>query len=113
MDLPNTLETITLNEQTNYRLIEISKIKDYFEAEIKYQQLLTNRLSKCITCFNYADKILTVFLTVFSGTNIFAHVKTKKKIIRIDYFCFFFIVLLRLWCNKKVTARNKNKEKNK
>ena len=65
MDLPNTLETITLNEQTNYRLIEISKIKDYFEAEIKYQQLLTNRLSKCITY------------------------------------------------NKKVTARNKNKEKNK
>ena len=81
MDLPNNLETITLNEQTNYILIEISKIKDYFEAEIKYQQLLTNRLSKCITCFNYADKILTFFLTVFSGTNIFARVKTKKRLL--------------------------------
>ena len=29
--------------------------------------------------FDYTDKILTVFLTVFSGTNIFAHVKTKNK----------------------------------
>ena len=27
--LPNDLKTITLNEQTNYRLIEIGKIKDY------------------------------------------------------------------------------------
>ena len=29
-NLPTNLETITLNEQTNYRLIEIGKIKDYF-----------------------------------------------------------------------------------
>ena len=58
--------------------MEISKFKDYFDQEIKYQQLLTNRLSKYITCFDYTDKILTVFLTVFSGTNIFPHVKTKK-----------------------------------
>ena len=28
------LETILLNEQTNYRLIEIGKIKDYFDQEI-------------------------------------------------------------------------------
>ena len=35
IDLPTNLEMITLNEQTNYRLIEISKIKDYFGSEIK------------------------------------------------------------------------------
>ena len=29
--------------------------------------------------FDYTDKILTVFLTVFSGTNIFAHAKVKKN----------------------------------
>ena len=28
--LPTNLETTTLNEQTNYRLMEIGKIKDYF-----------------------------------------------------------------------------------
>ena len=35
MDLPKNLETIILNEQTNYRLMEIGKIKDYLEQEIK------------------------------------------------------------------------------
>ena len=44
MDLPtnlecNSLETIRLNEQTDYRLIEIDKIKDYFNQEIQYQLL--------------------------------------------------------------------------
>ena len=77
--LPNNLETITLNEQTNYRLIETGKIKDYFDQEIKAQQILVKTLSKYITCFDYTDKVLTVFLTAFSGTNIFAHVKAKKK----------------------------------
>ena len=28
---PKTLETISANEQTNHRLIEIGKIKDYFD----------------------------------------------------------------------------------
>ena len=44
MDLPTNLETITLNEQTNYRLMEVGKIKDYFDQEIKHQQLLTSKL---------------------------------------------------------------------
>ena len=72
-----------LNEQTNYRLrlIEIGKIKDYLEQEIKYQQLLTSKLSKYLTGFDYADKILTIFITVSSGTNIFAHVKVEKQLL--------------------------------
>ena len=37
-NLPNDLETIKLNEQTNYRLMEIGKIKDYFNQELQYQQ---------------------------------------------------------------------------
>ena len=77
----NFLETISLNEQINYRLMEIGKIKDYLEQEIKYQKLLTSKLSKYLTGFDYADKILTVLLTVFSGTNIFAHVKGEKQLL--------------------------------
>ena len=42
MDLTQTnLETITLNKQTNYGLMEINRIKDYFNQEIKYQQYIT------------------------------------------------------------------------
>ena len=62
------LETISLNQQTNYRLMETGEIKDYFDQEIKYQQLLTSKLSKYLSGFDYVGKILTVFLTVFSGT---------------------------------------------
>ena len=61
LNLPTNLETFTLNEQTNYRLNEINKIKDYFKCEIKDQELLTKHLSKYITCFDYTDKILPVF----------------------------------------------------
>ena len=33
---PTNLEITSLNEQTNYRLMEIGKIKDYIDQEIKY-----------------------------------------------------------------------------
>ena len=38
LKIPTNLETISLNEQTNYRLIEISRIKNYFESEIREQR---------------------------------------------------------------------------
>ena len=38
LKIPRNLETISLNEQTNYRLHEIGKIKDYFESEIKIKK---------------------------------------------------------------------------
>ena len=80
LKIPTNLETISLTEQTNYRLMKI-KIKNYFDQEIKYQQSLASKLSKYLTGFDYAHKILTVFLTVFSGTNIFAHVKGEKQLL--------------------------------
>ena len=61
--------------------MEIGNIKNYFGQAIKYEQVLTNKLSKYITCLDYTGKILTVFLTVFSGTNIFAHVKGRKQLL--------------------------------
>ena len=79
--IPTNLETYSLNKQTNYRLIEIGKIEDYFGQEVKDQELLIKKLSKYIMGFDYTDKILTVVLTVFSGTNISAHVKTKKGLL--------------------------------
>ena len=76
-----SLEIIKLEDQSNYRLSEISKIKNYFKEEIQCQQSLTIKLSKYLTIFDHLNKILTVLLTVFSGTNIFAQVKGKKKLL--------------------------------
>ena len=64
-------ETIKMNtkyspeDQSNYRLNEISKIKDYFNEEIKYQQSLTNKLSKYLTFFDILSKSLTVYNSLF------------------------------------------------
>ena len=66
-----------LEDQSNYRLNEISNIKDYFNEEIQYQ-FLTNKLSKYLTVFDYSNKILTVVLTVFSRTNVFSNVNNKQ-----------------------------------
>ena len=71
-------ETINLEDLSNYTLNEISKIKDYFNEEMQYPQSLTNKLSKYLTIFDYSNKILSVVLTVFSGTNIFSNAKNKQ-----------------------------------
>ena len=62
LNLPTNLETISLNEQTNYSLNEINNIKDYFGCEIKEQEVLIKKLSKFITGFDYTDKILSRYL---------------------------------------------------
>ena len=105
--IPTNLETITLNEQTNYRLIEIGKIKDYFNQKIKYQQNLTSKLSKYLTCFDYTDNILTIFLTAFSGTNIFAHVKGKKQVLGLITSVFSLISCLSSEIIKKLQQETK------
>ena len=108
MDLtPTNLETITLNEQTNYRLIEISKIKDYLEQEIQYQQLLTSKLSTYITFFDYTDKILTVF----SSTNIFSHVKGKKGLLELITSVFSLLFCLSSGVVKNIQQETKIRKK--
>ena len=51
LKIPTNLETTSLNEQRNYRLMEIDKIKDYVAQEIQYKQYLTSKVSKYLTVF--------------------------------------------------------------
>ena len=110
-----SLETIKLEDQTNYRLIEIGKNKDYFNSEIQYQQSLTNKLGKYLTILDYINKILTVFLTVFSGTNIFTHVKTNKQLLGLISSVFsligslFYGVVIKLKEEAKLRKKKHNK----
>ena len=41
------LSTLSLNDQTKFRLNEINKIKDYFEFEIEEREAVIKKLSKC------------------------------------------------------------------
>ena len=114
------METINLEfkelpeDQSNYRLNEISKMKDYFYEEIQYQQFLTIKLSKYLTVFDYSNKILTVVLTVFSGTNIFSNVNNKQLLGLIT--CIFslsfsltFGIIIKLQQKTKLRKKKHNK----
>ena len=110
LKIPTNLETIPLNEQTNYRLNEIGIIKDYFDQEIKEQQIFIKKLRKYITGFDYTDKILTVSLTVFSGANISAHAKNKKRLLGLITFC-SLVFCLGFGIIKKVLHETKIRKK--
>ena len=105
------METINIEDQTNYRVSEISKRKDYFNKEIDYQQSLTNKLNKYLTIFYILNKILTVLLTVFSSTNIFAHIKKKKKVLGLITSIFSLIFSLSFGIIIKLKQEIKIKKK--
>ena len=68
MDECNSIEIdkINLTDQTKYRLNEITKIENYFIEEINQRKSCIKKLSKCVTTFDYIDKILFV-LSATSG----------------------------------------------
>ena len=52
-----------LNEQQQFILNKINKIKNYFVAAIKERELISKMLSKYIASFDYFDKSLIVLST--------------------------------------------------
>ena len=118
--LRKMMETINLEfkelleDQSNYRLNEISQVKNYFNEEIQYQQFLTNKLCKYFTVFDYSNKILTVVLTVFSGTNIFSNAKNKQLLGLITSvfslsFSLSFGIIIKLQEETKLRKKKHNK----
>ena len=56
-----------LNNQEQFRLKKINKIKDCFFAKIKERESMSTRLSKYVASFNYFDNALIV-LSVTTGS---------------------------------------------
>ena len=70
------LTTLSLNDQTKFRLNETNKIKDYFEFEIKERESVIKKLSKYTAALDYTDKTLIVLsatsgrISIISFTNV-------------------------------------------
>ena len=70
------LTTLSLNDQTKFRLNEINKIKHYFEFEIREREAVIKKLSKYTAALDYTDKTLIVLSTtserisIISFTNV-------------------------------------------
>ena len=69
------LSATSLNDEQHFRLNKINEIKDYFVADIKEGELMSERLSKYIASFDHFDKALIV-LFVATGSNFIASFAT-------------------------------------
>ena len=67
------LNTIPMNDQSNFRLNEINKIRDYFYFEIQERKTIGKKLSKYIAAFDYADKIFIALSVSFGTLSIVSH----------------------------------------
>ena len=56
-----------LNDQHQFRLNKINAVKDYFIANIKERELMSERYSKCINSFNYFEKSIIVSSATFGS----------------------------------------------
>ena len=64
-----SIDTPNLNNQ-QFRLKKISENEEYFIAEIKERELMSQKLSKYISFFNYFDKSLIVLSLASGGVSI-------------------------------------------
>ena len=88
--------------------MEISKIKDYFNSEIQYQQSLTNKLSKYLTFLDYINKILAV---VFQEQIFLLMLKEKKQLLGLITSVFSLLFLLSLGIIIKLYQQTKLRKK--
>ena len=59
-----------VKDLTKYRLDEINKIQEYFNAEIKERKDIVKKISKYIVAFDYADKIFIALSASFGTLSI-------------------------------------------
>ena len=70
------LTTLSLNDQTKFRLDKINKIKNYFEFENRERKAVIKKLSKYTAALDYTDKTLIVLsatsgeISIISFTNV-------------------------------------------
>ena len=110
----NSIDTSNLNNQ-QFRLIKISKVEDYFIAEIKERELMSKKLSKCISFFDYFDTSLIV-LSVTSGVVSTASFATVIRVpigITSASLSLAFSLCAGLVKNLLKATRNKKKKHNK
>ena len=69
-----SIDTANLNNQ-QFRLKKISKIEEYFIAEIKERELMSRKLGKYIYFFDYFDKSLIVLSVTSGGVSIASFAK--------------------------------------
>ena len=63
----NVYPNLRNEQEQQFRLNKINKIRDYFVTEIKERELMSKRLSKYVAFFDYLDKSL-IILSITTGS---------------------------------------------
>ena len=66
----NQIDKKNLTDQIKFRLNEITKIENYFNAEINQRKLWSKNLGKYVAAFDYIDKVLIVLSATSGGVHI-------------------------------------------
>ena len=105
------LSTLSLNDQTKFRLNEINKIKDYFEYEIKEREAVIKKLSKYTATLDYTDKILIVLSATSGGISIFFFTNVIGIPTGVISASFTLVFSLTKGITKKLLKENRKKKK--
>ena len=100
-----------LSDQTKFRLNEINKIKDYFNAEIQERKIISKKLSKYIAAFDYFDKTLVVLSATSGGISVISFVSVIGGPVGIASSSFRLLFSLTTGIIKKLLKITKKKKK--
>ena len=100
-----------MSEQTKFRLSEIIRIENYFHQEINQRKSCSKKLNKCVTRFDYIDKILIVLSATSSGVCIISSASVVGAPVGIASASFTLIFSLTTEIIKKLLSITRKKKK--
>ena len=106
----NSIHASNLNNQ-QFRLNKISEIEDYFIVEIKERELMSKKISKYISFFDYFDKSLIVLSVTSGSVSIASSAKVIGIPIGITSASFSLTFSLCTGLVKEVLKATRNKKK--
>ena len=107
----NEIDKINLNDQTKFRLNEITKIENYFNSEINQRKLCSKKLSKYVTAFDYIDKILIVLSATTERVCILSHATVVGAPVEIASAGFTIVFSLATGIKTKLLITTANKKR--
>ena len=114
----NSIEAMdkkNLGEQTKFRLSKIIESENYFYQEINERKWYIRKLNKCITIFEYIDKILIILSATSRGVSIISIlsiVRVPVVIASASFTWIFSIAKVIIKILFKITRNEKKKHDN-
>ena len=100
-----------LTDETKFRLNEITKNENYFNAEINQRKSCSKKLSKYVSTFDYIDKVLTVLSATSVGIPIISFTSIVGAPVGIASARFTLIFSLTTGIIRKLLSITRNKKK--